>query len=120
MEAAAPPRAEGHADEGDEGAGAGAIARKLRQRVGEEQNHHHRDQDGQRRADAGTGGDQPETKEKAHRRGDVGEGGGNDLRKPEAVTLEAFAAPRDCAHYFMIPAWIRRSAAGCGRLFSLW
>src|SRR6516165_7118626 len=91
-------RAEGHADEGDEGTGRGPVAGELRQRVGEKQNDHHGDEDGNWRPHSGAGNDEAETEEETHGRGDVGQGRGNDLLQAEAVALEALSAPYDGAH----------------------
>jgi hypothetical protein len=95
-------RPEGHADKGHERPGAGAVFREFRQRVGEEQNHHHGTQNRERRADTGTADNKPEAEKEAHGRSDISQRGRNNLRQTEAAALQPLPVPGDCTH-FLIP-----------------
>jgi hypothetical protein len=69
-------------------AGGRLCAGELGQRVAQEGNGDHGGDDGQRRRHARGDGQEPEAEIKAHRRADVGHGGGRDVHDPEHAPVQ--------------------------------
>ena len=73
---------------------------ELRERVAQEQDHQHRQQNGQRCTHAGTGDDDTEAEVETHRRGDVRQRRGDDLRQAETVAPQMVSGAGGCDHGF--------------------